>query len=332
MFSSKLFSIWTDKSPQSKRLFNLNRNTMKSLIITFLLTLSLSVWAQYAPNAETMGTTAIHMDSSIIVSWATEYQNYYIGTDVDETWQTPEKALGHAIGTSGDVVSLGRGGSITFSFDTLIVNGDGPDFVTFENSFSNEFLELGWVEVSMDGQNFVRFPNYSNTSSSVDGFGVLDATKIHGYCSKYKQGYGTPFDLDSIGIDTIQYIRIIDIIGNGTAHDTEGNVIYDPYPTSGSTGVDIEAIGVIHAGSLFESIDEVTAEAFRIYPNPAKDYFKIASEFKVETCRILDYTGKLVKTFPKNQELYSTSDLKEGLYLLQILSGEASVNQTLIIQ
>lgn len=305
---------------------------MKPLIITLLLTLSISAWAQYAPNAETSGTTAIHMDSSIIVSWATNYQNYYIGADVDETWQTPEKALGHAVGTSGDVVSLGRGGSITFSFDTLIVNGDGPDFLTFENSFTNEFLELAWVEVSNDGQNFVRFPNYSNTDVSVDGFGMLDPTKIHGYCSKYKQGYGTPFELDSIGMDTIQYIRIIDIIGDGSSYDTEGNVIYDPYPTSGSTGVDIEGVGVIHAGSLFESIDELSAKAFKIYPNPTKDYFRIASEFDIETCRILDYTGKLIKTFSTHQDIYSTSDLKEGLYILQIFSGDASANQTLIIQ
>lgn len=43
--------------------------------------------------------------------------------------------------------------------------------------------------------------------------------------------------------------------GDGTYFDTSGDVIYDPYPTPGSAGFDLDAAGVINAvpipGSLW---------------------------------------------------------------------------------
>lgn len=311
---------------------------MKDLLYIILIFLTHSLaFSQYAPNADVEGTTAIHMDSSIIVSWAASYDNYIVGDEVDENWQSPEKALGKAQGTSGNILCLGRGGQITFSFDTLIVNGDGPDFATFENGFTHTFLELGWVEVSMDGVNFERFPNYSKTNSSVDGFGDLDPTKIHGYCSKYKQGYGTPFDLDSVSLDTIRFVRIIDIVGNGTATDTDGNTIYDPYPTTGSAGVDIDAIAVINAGSLKEGIDKIEKQALRIYPQPAKDFFiienfdnNIFSNVKLD---ILDASGKIIfsEKLTSRKQKVDISLLNNGLYVIKMTSDSQILTQKLII-
>ncbi len=298
---------------------------MKTLLILIFVSFSLHLVAQYAPAADEDGTTAIHMDSSVIVSWATAYENYIIGAEVDDTWQTPEKALGHALGTSGDIVCLGRGGQITLSFDTLIVNLDGPDFVCFENGFSNTFLELGWVEVSYDGVNFERFPNHSLTVSSVSAFGNVDPTKINGYCSKYRQGYGTPFDLDSVSLDTIRYVRLVDIIGDGNAFDSDGHVIYDPYATTGSAGLDVEAIGVIHAGTLHEGIDRVSTINFRMYPNPANDKLNIVGLDYYKTpnnqIEIYDLTGKVVQKFNilnTNLVQINISDLKQGIYLVKI--------------
>ena len=62
------------------------------------------------------------------------------------------------LGKAGDgtILSLGDGGEATLTFSTPISNGQGADFAIFENSFSATFLELGLVEVSSDGQNFVR--------------------------------------------------------------------------------------------------------------------------------------------------------------------------------
>lgn len=313
---------------------------MKAQLFILFLLCRFGLLAQFAPDADTEGSDAINKDSSIIVSWATGYENYIVGSDVDDTWQTPEKALGKANGLSGDIVCLGRGGQITFAFDTLIVNQAGPDFVTFENGFLNTFLELAWVEVSMDGVNFERFPNQSLTTSPVSAFGGIDPTKIYGYCSKYRQGFGTPFDLDSVQLDTIRYIRLLDIVGDGTALDSYGHVIYDPYPTTGSAGLDIDAIGVIHAGSLHEGIKEFSKNDFKIYPNPASESLTLiltkGEGIKDTQVYIYNITGKLVKSLTFGEKgkglQIQISDLETGVYILKINTKNSSVNQKLMIK
>lgn len=213
----------------------------------------------YAPAAGEPGSTAIHKDDGSFKGWATGYRNYAVGSNVNAEFQTPAKALGKAVGDAFDIVSLGRGGRITLTFGTVIGNGDGPDFAVFENSFSDTFLELAWVDVSTDGTTFARFPNDSLTSDPVGGFGTLDPTDVEGLAGKYRQGYGTPFDLaelsdapevqdGSVNLTRIRYVRLVDIVGDGNASDTSGDVIYDPYPTVGSAGFDLDAVGVIHEG------------------------------------------------------------------------------------
>lgn len=230
---------------------------------------------QFHGAAGTDDTTAVWKGDDAIVAWATGYQDLQYGSNVDSIWQTPTKALGEAGGDSYDIVCLGRGGEITMTFANSITNDDGFDFAVFENSFDDDFLELAWVEVSTDGEHFVRFPNFSYTEAAVGGFGAVLPTNIHGFASKYKQGYGTPFDLEQLQfaydsalegtasfsdeyraalvenfpfleLNEINYIRLIDIVGDGSALDCEGMVIYDPYPTVGSSGFDLDAIAVIH--------------------------------------------------------------------------------------
>ena len=235
----------------------------------------------YADVVGTATTTAVAKDDAAIVAWATTVASYTAGTNVDPVWQDATKGLGAAEGTSFNIVCLGRGGEITLEFQQPIIDGTGADFAVFENSFSNQFLELAWVEVSSDGIHFLRFPNFSQTPSPVGGFGTIDAKKIHGFAGKYRAGYGTPFDLaeiraahaaslldsslfpssysadllanfDEVDFDNIRYIRLIDVVGDGSQYsalrftENQGSIIYDPYPTTGSAGFDLDAVAVIH--------------------------------------------------------------------------------------
>ena len=248
---------------------------MKKFVpIFFAIAISVTSFGQgpYAPAAGQPGSTAIHKDSSIINSWATGIEIargwvnisdttfHYDGSNL-ATFGYPALALGEANGDSYNAVSLGDGGVATLTFNRTIVNGIGPDFAIFENSFSDTFLELAFVEVSSDGNRFVRFPAVSltQTETQIDGFGTIDPTNIHNFAGKYRQGFGTPFDLDdlsdSTGIDlnNIRFVRIIDVVGSinedYATYDSQGNMVNDPWPTPfSSSGFDLDAVAIINMG------------------------------------------------------------------------------------
>jgi hypothetical protein len=240
---------------------------MKTKIVAFLLVplvVLLTVPAMAGPHppaAGEPGSTAISIDKDDpaymdFAGWATAVELYLPGVNVNERFKTPEKALGPPQGISYDeendvapTVTLGDGGQITLLFDSPIVNGDGWDFAVFENSFNDTFLELAYVEVSSDGVNFVRFVNDSLTPQPVPAFGAIDPTEIDGLAGKYRMGYGAPFDLETVNLSFATHVRIVDIVGDGTAFDTSGDVIWDPYPISFSAGFDLDAIGVLHQAS-----------------------------------------------------------------------------------
>lgn len=212
----------------------------------------------FAPAAGQPGSTAVSMASPAIVAWANGYSDYLPGANVDAAWRTPEKSLGAAQGTSTDVVVLGDRGSLTLTFAGALFDGPGSDFAVFENGFADNFLELAWVEVSSDGSQFHRFPAYSFTANPVGGFGTLDPTNVDGLAGKYRQGWGTPFDLallagrPGLDLNDVRFVRIVDIVGDGSALDDYPvafggpHPIYDPYPTVISGGFDLDAVAAMN--------------------------------------------------------------------------------------
>ncbi|MDY6837498.1 MAG: choice-of-anchor U domain-containing protein [Thermodesulfobacteriota bacterium] len=231
--------------------------TRAFLFVAFLqIALPASVLSgPYPPAAGEPGSAAVSKGDPAIIAWATGWENYLVGEEVSETWQNPHKALGPAEGTFFDIVSLGRGGEIMLTFDWPIRNGEGWDLAVFENSFNDTFLELAYVEVSSDGTHFLRFDNDSLTADPVGGFGAIDPTDVYGLAGKYRQGFGTPFDLrdlatkeavlnGTVNLSRITHLRIVDIVGDGSCVDTSGDVIFDPYPTVQSAGFDLDAVGI----------------------------------------------------------------------------------------
>jgi hypothetical protein len=200
----------------------------------------------YAPAAGQPGSTAIHRSDARIKAWASRVTSYQVGTDCLPQWQDPAKALGPATEDAAHITCLGSGGTITLAFPAYIRDGPGPDFAIFENSFLDGYIEHAWVEVSRDGVNFVRFPNQSLTTAPVGSFSLMDPTDVQGLGCKYRQPYGEPYDLADVGLDSVSHVRLVDVIGDGTACDSAGRIIYDPFPNEQSAGFDLDAIGVLH--------------------------------------------------------------------------------------
>jgi hypothetical protein len=212
---------------------------------------------RFSPAAGKEGSEAVGLDDPRIVGWATAVTDYAVGDGVDEQWTDPKRGLGVAAGDAFDVVALGEGGQITLGFEPPISNGSGADFAVFENAFSDDFLELAWVDVSSDGKTFLRFPAISLVSDPVGAYGTIDPRLVDGFAGKYRQGYGTPFDLSlleeqaastsgTLDLSSIRAVRLVDVSGDGRDLDCHGRPTYDPYPTTGSAGFDLDAIAVLH--------------------------------------------------------------------------------------
>ncbi|MDT0295645.1 T9SS type A sorting domain-containing protein [Mesonia ostreae] len=315
---------------------------VKNLSIFAFLLASATVLSQsYAPPAGQTGSTAIASDNSIFVDWASgvEIERGYVNIEEPTfehegsnyaTYGDPSNAIGVV---SNSVVSLGDAGEAILTFHTPISNGSGYDFAVFENSFSETFLELAFVEVSSDGVNYFRFPSHSETQTQtqVGGFGNLDATYLNNLAGKYKALFGTPFDLNDIDDDplldknSITHVKIIDVVGsidpNYARYGSQGNAINDPFPTPFySSGFDLDGVGVINQQNL--SAGEKEVQRIAIYPNPATNFIKIESENRVDNVEIYSTLGKLVKKYinlSKEQRL-EVSELPKGIYMVKINS------------
>lgn len=256
---------------------------MKLRLILLVLSCSSAAAGPYPGVAGTAGSDAIHKDDPRLLAWATGHSELFYGKEADPMWRTPAKAYGKATGGIYDIVCLGNGGRITLYFPHPVRDGEGHDFAVFENAFDRGFLELGFVEVSSDGTNYTRFASASLTPNPVGASALnMDPTNLNGLAGKYQAGYGTPFDLAALptspALDkqNVRFIRVIDIIGDGDTKDSGNRPIYDPTPTIGSGGFDLEAVGVIHQNDGgFETVHHgIAGTGFEIAwsSNPGSEY------------------------------------------------------------
>ncbi len=331
---------------------------MKNLILIILFLIALGRFvsqAQFPPPAGQPGSTAMHKDSSAFVAWAIHcvvergLQNI---TDTESDTASAGEAW-MATGKSGvnGMVSLGDGGIAILTFDSPIYNGPGWDFAIFENSFSDDFLELGFVEVSADGVNFYRFPATSLTqdSAQIATFGTLDATKINNLAGKYRANYGTAFDLEELSnqpldIDHITHVRIIDVVGCilplYATYDFNGNIINDPFPTHfPSGGFDLDAVGVIHGVNASVRTPQKNS-FFQVYPNPASSFININAELglgEITRVSIKDILGNTVlikkaSNFPTNGNIQiNISGLRNSAYVVVIETPKAIQTEKILI-
>ncbi len=339
-----------------------------SILIILTIFIYTSAYSQFAPAAGEPGSTAIHKDSSIFQAWATgcEVIRAYINiADTSITYTENETTSNYAFsgsdifatgepGVAGNTVSLGDGGEAILSFQHAITNGTGPDFAIFENGFIANippyqyFLELAFVEVSSDGINYVRFPSVSLTqdTAQVGTYGQLDPKQIHNLAGKYEINYGTPFDLEDlidstvVDIDSIIYIKIIDVIGciqnEFVNYDSQNNKINDSWPTPFNTcGFDLDAVGVIHVKN--NDINELSdiKEDISIFPNPTNGIFFIQGK-NIQSIKVMNANGQVIRNLTGFQNLLGLIEVDlskqaKGIYFVNILSNNKIINKKIII-
>ena len=327
---------------------------MKKFLLFICILLPAVISAQNLSNP-----IAMHKDSSAFIGWATSAEivrGYVKISDTTFTYTdgpsgitsnhafygTTDNCLGKA---NGRFISLGDGGSITLQFGDPIVNGAGYDFAVFENALiPNEvpnqdsivFYELAFVEVSSNGEDFVRFPAVSHvqTDVQVGTFGYENSNLLTNLAGVFPVFYGYPFDLEELAnepdldVNNITHVRLVDVVGSidpqyGT-YDSEGNIINDPYPTPfHSCGFDLDAVGVIHSLNSVESNVFATAD---VYPNPASGFVNLSSDrnFSVE---IYNLMGQKVLCDSEKSTSFAMniSDIQSGIYFVAFVFDDCRV-------
>jgi hypothetical protein len=288
----------------------------------------------------TDGCNAIAANDNVFVAWATGVvltRGPQMITNPDSPLAShgnETNAIGPAtLNNSMDAVSLGDGGSALLTFERPIRNGEGPDFVVFENDNTGGFLELAFVEVSSDGEHFVRFPatSLTPTDEQVGSFGSVDPTFINNLAGKFRIGYGTPFDLEeladsaNINLDSIVYVRVIDVVGTidpqYATYDAFGHIVNDPWPTDfASSGFDLSGVGVIYQKPV--GIENHEMPQVFAYPNPCTGTLYIINE-NAERIELYSMNGQLLEVV-NDGDTHVTLNMQSypaGLYMLKVGNG-----------
>ncbi len=322
---------------------------MKFFGLFFSLLTSYS-FCQFSGAAGTSGSDAIHKDSSIIIGWASSCDVTRGYLDISNpssglvSFGTAADGTGPADGTN--VVSLGDSGVAIVTFWAPIYDGPGPDFAVFENSFSDNFLELAFVEVSSDGVNYFRFPATSNTPTDVQigpFSATTDPTHLNNLAGKHRANYGTPFDLaelsgiSGLDINAITHIKIIDVVGSvDPAYgqtDMNGNLINDPFSTPFPPGgFDLDAVAVMHQENAgIDSKDQIDAA---VYPNPVEQngLITVDSDLNISSIALYSIDGtRILETTKKSINLNDT-EVESGTYLLKINLNDSVLIKKIIVK
>lgn len=329
-------------------------NKQQDVLLFFVLTFLIPnyLFAQFPPPAGQEGSTAISADSEDLIAWGTAVTVVRGWKDIaqPDSGYVDAGQADFGIGQPDNMtLSLGDGGEAVITFEHPIRNGEGWDFAVFENGFDDTFLELAFVEVSSNGQDFYRFPatSLTDTTAEIGTFGLLEATKLNNLAGKYRVGQGVPFDLaeltdvPDLDIDRISHVRLIDVVGtmddNYASRDAQGNKINDPYPTPfAQGGFDLDAIGIRYQTIIDEVSTLHVDRGFNLYPNPVQGGKSIIidglEEVGQQNINITLYqsNGFFIKKIETGR--IETANLERGLYFLKISNDAISNTFKIIVQ
>lgn len=330
---------------------------LRFLLFVFLYNTSYLLIAQFPPAANQEGTTAIAKDDPRFINWATGIEiirgEQNIADDSLNFANIGEPAFGLGI-PDNQTVSLGDSGVAILTFDKPIQDGDGFDFAIFENGFATfggYFLELAFVEVSSDGNTFVRFPatSLTDTTDQLETFDLINPTQINNLAGKYISGFGTPFDLSelkdkpNLDISAITHVKIIDVIGSLAdslaTKDAFGHKVNDPFPTPfPSGGFDLDAVGVIHENKSTSTQTTISSTMVNVFPNPIIKGRTINIEFNSTSfsnvqIQLFSANGSLIRTQQVNQKHSQLVllDQPQGIYFLKIIYNEQSLVKKIMV-
>jgi len=313
---------------------------LRNIVLTALLVVSGALFAQFDGAGGEIGSKSIHKDHESINSWATGAEVVLGPVQINDTSSgyptigTSASAIGPM---DGSVLSLGDGGLVTLSFDQPIRNTAGYDFAVFENGFKvglSYYLELAHVEVSENGVDFYRFPSESltDTSFQTNNFSYTEPSNLYNLAGKHQAPYGTLFDLEEVGLESANFVRLIDVVGSVNdsfgSRDSKGRLINEPWPTPfESSGFDLDAVAIV-SGSMLKR-EEQRLTGVRIYPSLARIGETVYIDAPLGTIiQVLDIQGKEVLNSAEGSMALSQA----GIYFIRLTNNGKMYTQKVVVR
>lgn len=233
------------------------------------------------------------------------------------------------------VCSLGMGGEIVLGWkNAFLVNRQGADFTVFENAFlrfdNKVFAEPAKIAVSQDGVRFVEFP-----FDSLSLRGCAGITPTNGNQSPFnpRVSGGDSFDLATIGIDSVRFVRITDV--SAIVLNNPRHLFYDPT----ITGFDLDAVVGLFLIPRTSQITSVQS------PKPAEILAQMTVQTHNDRClielptaadqahgQLFSLQGALQLDFTMNRTaLFSTTHLPRGAYLLVVRTNNGVWRKMIMI-
>jgi hypothetical protein len=230
----------------------------------------------------------------------------------------PRNVLGYPTASLADTVpvtdprevcSIGLDGEIIVGFrDRVVVDGPGDDLTIYENAFryndSLIYAEPAIVSVSRDGIAWTSFP--------------WDSLTLEG-CAGVTPAVGDGFDLATIGVDSIRWIKLTDV--TRVILDNAEHPFYDPT----LTGFDLDAVVSDHTVRV--------ANATQVTLIPRSTTIDISVASASAELRITDVRGVTLHTEVLARGVYQRSlDKLVQTCLMVMLSSEGATTSVKVLQ
>jgi len=295
---------------------------MKYILLLILITSEVFSYQSYIDTVYYYKIGLLELQDSV----NSYYPNNIFGRQSEKaTKDVPES-------TPEQILSIGIGGEIIVGFkDFFIVDGDGIDFVIFENAFFNPinegiFAEPAVVSVSLDGINYTEFPF---DSATLVGLAGITPTIGSVEPAKYPACGGDGFDISTIGMDKVKFIKIKDK-SDLIYTLNEDNKFYNPKVLI--SGFDLDAVAGLNLESI-TSVQDISSDSIHtmIYNQNSETIEIINPDNKNLTIQLINLEGKLIETkliFDSQQ--INISNLVAGTYLIRIIDGQKVYSRKII--
>jgi hypothetical protein len=191
------------------------------------------------------------------------------------------------------------------------LNDDGfLDIVSGNTVYANTGNNNHWIKVITVG-----------TVSNVDGIGARVEVESPSFTQIRDVRAGDGFS-DMSSLNTHVGLGSDATIDQVTVHWPSGIVDVIANPTVDQPLVVVEGFSTAVA-------DVPVVEGFEVYPNPSTDvlYLKTGTSVSGSPVRVMDITGKVVRSIRVTNEQVNVADLPAGTYVLQLVQGARSLHK-----